>query len=85
MRIPTGDGDLQPDLAPVKAEMPTPEPWQGTHAIQAVAPNIPDAHEDLQVAALFGWTIGPALEVVEKYKESLKKYPNPPAGNLTTF
>ena len=29
--------------------------------------------------------VGPALEVVEKYKETLKKYPNPPAGNLTRF
>jgi hypothetical protein len=28
---------------------------------------------------------GVALEVVEKYKETLKKYPNPPAGNLTRF
>jgi arylsulfatase A-like enzyme len=44
-----------------------------------------DPHEDLQVAPLFGWTVGPLLEVVEKYKESLKKYPNPPAGNLTRF
>ena len=44
-----------------------------------------DPHEDLQVAALFGWTLGPALEVVEKYKETLKKYPNPPAPNLTKF
>jgi hypothetical protein len=44
-----------------------------------------DPHEDLQVAPLFGWTVGPLLEVVEKYKESLKKYPNPPASNLTKF
>jgi arylsulfatase A-like enzyme len=44
-----------------------------------------DPHEDLQVGALFGWAAGPALEVVEKYKETLKKYPNPPAGNLTRF
>ena len=29
--------------------------------------------------------VGPALEVVEKYKETLKKYPNPPAGNLMRF
>jgi hypothetical protein len=28
---------------------------------------------------------GPALEVVEKYKETLKEHPNPPAGNLTRF
>jgi len=44
-----------------------------------------DPHEDLQVGALFGWTPGPMLEVVEKYKETLKKYPNPPASNLTKF
>jgi arylsulfatase A-like enzyme len=44
-----------------------------------------DPHEDLQVGALFGWSAGPMLEVVEKYKETLKKYPNPPAGNLTKF
>jgi arylsulfatase len=44
-----------------------------------------DPHEDLQVGALFGWVAGPPLEVVEKYKETLKKYPNPPAGNLTRF
>jgi arylsulfatase len=44
-----------------------------------------DPHEDLQVAALFGWVAGPMLEVVQKYKETLKKYPNPPAGNLTKF
>jgi len=44
-----------------------------------------DPHEDLVVSALFGWTAGPMLEVVEKYKETLKKYPNPPAGNLTRF
>jgi hypothetical protein len=44
-----------------------------------------DPHEDLQVGALFGWTAGRPLEMVEKYKETLKKYPNPPAGNLTRF
>ena len=44
-----------------------------------------DPHEDLQVGALFGWTAGPALEVVEKYLESVKKYPNPPAPNITQF
>ena len=44
-----------------------------------------DPHEDLQVGALFGWTADRPLEVVEKYKETLKRYPNPPAGNLTRF
>ncbi len=44
-----------------------------------------DPHEDLEVAALFGWTLDPMFEIVAKYKETLKKYPNPPAGNLTKF
>jgi arylsulfatase A-like enzyme len=44
-----------------------------------------DPHEDLQIGALFGWTAAPALDVVEKYKETLKEYPNPPASNLTRF
>ena len=44
-----------------------------------------DPHEELQVGALFGWTVGPALEVVEKYLASVKKYPNPPAPNITQF
>ena len=44
-----------------------------------------DPHEDLQVGALFGWSITGPLEAVAKYKETLKKYPNPPAGNVTKF
>jgi arylsulfatase len=44
-----------------------------------------DPHEDLQVGALFGWVAGPMLEEVAKYKETLKKYPNPSASNLTKF
>ena len=44
-----------------------------------------DPHEDLNVGGLFGWVGGPALEVVAKYKETLKKYPNPPAPDLTKF
>lgn len=44
-----------------------------------------DRHEDLNVGGLFGWTAAPLLEEVLKYKETLKKYPNPPAGNVTKF
>ena len=36
-----------------------------------------DPHKDLQVGALFGWTIGYALDLVEKYKQTLKKIPEP--------
>ena len=44
-----------------------------------------DPHEDLNgrgALRMDGWA---RLEVVEKYKETLKKYPNPPAANLTRF
>ena len=44
-----------------------------------------DPHEDLIVAAMFGWVSGPALKSVEEYMASLKRYPNPPAPNITNF
>jgi arylsulfatase len=44
-----------------------------------------DPHEDLVVGGLFGWVSGPALKVVEEYLETVKKYPNPPAPNITRF
>ena len=42
-----------------------------------------DPHEDLVVAALFGWVAGPAYKAVDEYLASVKKYPNPPAPNMT--
>lgn len=42
-----------------------------------------DPHEDLQVAGQFAWALTPANKVIDKYKETLKKYPNPPPPNLT--
>jgi arylsulfatase len=44
-----------------------------------------DPHENLNIVGLFGWTVGPGLEAVKKYEETLKKYPNPPPANLTKF
>jgi arylsulfatase A-like enzyme len=44
-----------------------------------------DPHEDLDVGGLFGWSGAPALKAVEQYKETLKKYPNPPSANITKF
>jgi hypothetical protein len=41
-----------------------------------------DPHEDLQVGALFGWTAGPILEVVQKYKGNTQEVSEPPGGNL---
>jgi len=44
-----------------------------------------DPHEDLVVGGLFGWVSEPALKTVEEYLETVKKYPNPPAPNITQF
>jgi arylsulfatase len=44
-----------------------------------------DPHEDLVVGGMFGWISGPALKTVEEYLQSVKKYPNPPAPNITQF
>jgi arylsulfatase len=44
-----------------------------------------DPHEDLDIGALYTWSVAPALKAVEQYKETVKKYPNPPAANLTRF
>jgi arylsulfatase A-like enzyme len=44
-----------------------------------------DPHEDLIVGGMFSWTTGPALKAVEDYLASVKKFPNPPAPNITRF
>jgi arylsulfatase A-like enzyme len=44
-----------------------------------------DPHEDLVVGGMFSWVSGPALKAVEEYLETVKKYPNPPAPNITQF
>ncbi len=44
-----------------------------------------DPHEDLVVGGLFGWVSEPALKAVEEYLGSVRKYPNPPAPNITRF
>jgi len=44
-----------------------------------------DPHEDLNVFGLFPFVGEPALKVVEEYMASVKKYPNPPAANMTRF
>lgn len=44
-----------------------------------------DPHEDLNVAGMFGWCAEGALAAVERYFETLKQHPNPPAPNITVF
>jgi len=44
-----------------------------------------DPHEDLVVGGMFSRVTEPALKAAEGYLESIKKYPNPPAPNITRF
>ena len=44
-----------------------------------------DPHEDLNVGGLFSWAGAPLLKAIREYNETLKKFPNPPAANLTRF
>jgi arylsulfatase A-like enzyme len=44
-----------------------------------------DPHEDLNVGGNFLWAAEPAFKVIREYEESIKKYPNPPAPNMTNF
>jgi arylsulfatase A-like enzyme len=44
-----------------------------------------DPREERNIGALYEWVIGPTLKAVEEYKASLRRYPNPPAANITRF
>ena len=44
-----------------------------------------DPHEDLELSGIHLWTLEFAYKPVKEYLESLKKYPNPPAPDLTNF
>ena len=44
-----------------------------------------DPHEDHNVFMYFPWATEPALLEVRKYLESVKKFPNPPASDMTEF
>jgi arylsulfatase len=44
-----------------------------------------DPHEDLNVGGYAAYMLGPAYKAIAEYEESVKKYPNPPAPNLTHF
>lgn len=44
-----------------------------------------DPHEELNIMGIWGWLGGVMLKAVEEYEASVKKYPNPPAPNVTRF
>lgn len=43
-----------------------------------------DPHEDLQMTQ-YSWSGAPIFKVVQEYLESVKKFPNPPPSNITSF
>jgi arylsulfatase A-like enzyme len=44
-----------------------------------------DPREEHNIGEMYEWVIGPVLKVVELYKATLAKHPNPPAVNMTRF
>ena len=44
-----------------------------------------DPREEHNVAEQYAWVRAAVIKPVEEYLESVKKYPNPPAANITTF
>jgi arylsulfatase len=44
-----------------------------------------DPHEDLNVSLLFPMALVPALAAIRAFERSIKKYPVPPAPNVTVF
>jgi arylsulfatase len=44
-----------------------------------------DPHEEMELSGIHLWTLEFAYRPVKEYLESLKKYPNPPAPDLTNF
>jgi arylsulfatase len=86
------DGVDQTDLVPGRSG------WGGSHLLpgtsSSAAPmngypkvfNIEsDPREEHNIGALYEWVTAPTQMVVEEYKASLQRYPNPPAANITRF
>jgi arylsulfatase len=44
-----------------------------------------DPREEVNILGTFAWVIGPYLKVVNDYRKTLEKFPNPRAVNMTEF
>jgi arylsulfatase A-like enzyme len=44
-----------------------------------------DPREEHNIGQMYNWVVGPLLKVVEEYKATLIRHPNPPAANMTRF
>lgn len=44
-----------------------------------------DPQEEHNVGEMYNWVLGPLLKLVEEYKASVERSPNPPAANMTRF
>ena len=56
-------------------------------AVRVHKPGGPEVltYEDVNVGGIYMWVAEFGLKAVKQYGESVKKYPNPPAPNLTRF
>ena len=41
--------------------------------------------EEVNILGTYAWVIGPYLKVVDDYRKTLEKFPNPRAVNMTEF
>lgn len=53
--------------------------------VQGRAHDDMDPHEDVNLGSVYPWAMELGFKTVKEYGESVKKYPNPPAPNLTRF
>ena len=44
-----------------------------------------DPREQVNVAHIQGWAIAPYLQLIQRYQDSLVRFPNPPAANLVKY
>lgn len=44
-----------------------------------------DPREEHNIGEMYEWVVTPVLKVVEQYKATLAKRPNPPAANMARF
>jgi arylsulfatase A-like enzyme len=44
-----------------------------------------DPREEHNIGTQYEWVIGPTLKIVEDYKATLQRHPNPPPANITHF
>jgi hypothetical protein len=72
---------VEPACTPSRAALMTP-PMNGYPKMFNIES---DPHEEHDIGEMYNWVLRPLLKVVEEYKMTLLKNPNPPAANTARF